>query len=91
MGNPAFLSVGRGITSVAVGNSVPGGISDPRDPMAGGNRTLLQSSGRVGFAPEFLSGLGEVMQGRLSLLMLNSFIVLLLAFYVWTHRVQGGG
>lgn len=85
-----FLNAGRS-ASAAMQSTVSGGISDPRDPTAGGNKTLVQSSSRVGFAPEFLSGLGEVMQGRLSLIMLDSLILLLIAFYLWTHRVQGGG
>jgi hypothetical protein len=44
-----------------------------------------------GATREFRSGLGDVTQGRVSLLMLDSLILLLVVFYVWTHRAQGGG
>jgi hypothetical protein len=74
-----------------VQSTVSGGISDPRDPTAGGRKTLVQSSSRVGFLPEFAAGLGNVMQGRISLLMLDTMIVGLIGFYVWSHKVQGGG
>jgi hypothetical protein len=40
---------------------------------------------------EFRSGVGDVTQGRVSLLILNSLILLLVLFYLWTHRAQGGG
>lgn len=40
---------------------------------------------------EFKSGVGDVTQGRVSLLILNSLIILLVLFYLWTHRAQGGG
>jgi hypothetical protein len=41
--------------------------------------------------PQFASGLGEIAQGRLSLIMLDSLIVLSIVFYLWTHKAQGGG
>ena len=93
MGNRAFLDVGRKLQNAAAGagSTVVGGISDPRDPTAGGNRTLVSSSSRVGFLPEFKAGFGDVMEGRISLIMLNSMILALIGFYVWTHNVQGGG
>lgn len=40
---------------------------------------------------EFTGGAADVMRGRVSLIMLNTLILLLLVFYVWTHRAQGGG
>lgn len=86
---PGFLKQGRG--GFASTPTVTGGISDPRDPMAGGNRTLVQSSSRVGFINELGSGFSDIWQGRLSLLMLNTLILILVAFYMWSHKVQGGG
>jgi hypothetical protein len=32
-----------------------------------------------------------VTQGRISLAVLNGGIIIILLFYLWTHRVQGGG
>jgi hypothetical protein len=40
---------------------------------------------------EFTAGIKDVTQGRVSLLILNSLIILLVLFYLWTHRAQGGG
>lgn len=40
---------------------------------------------------QFTSGLGDVTRGRVTLLMLDSLILMLVAFYLWTHRAQGGG
>jgi hypothetical protein len=89
---PSFLQAGRSITGAAGVSSVTGGVSDPRDPGAGGNRTqLVQSSSRVGFLSEFGSGVTDVTQGRMSLLILDTLIILLIGFYLWTHKVQGGG
>jgi hypothetical protein len=86
-----FLNAGRSYSNVGGMQTSPGGVSDPRDPTAGGGSTLAQSSSRVGFVNEFTSGFGDVFQGRLSLLMLDTLILLMVAFYLWTHKVQGGG
>lgn len=40
---------------------------------------------------EFQSGVGDVTRGRVTLLMLDTLILLLVLFYIWTHRAQGGG
>lgn len=39
---------------------------------------------------EFRSGLADVTRGRVSLLMLNSLVLLLVVFYIWTRNAQGG-
>jgi hypothetical protein len=40
---------------------------------------------------EFKSGVSDVTKGRVTLLMLDTLILLLVLFYLWTHRAQGGG
>lgn len=40
---------------------------------------------------EFRGGAGDVMKGRVTLIMLDTLILILIAFYLWTHRAQGGG
>ena len=40
---------------------------------------------------EFQGGLSDVFRGRVTLIMLDTLILLLVAFYLWTHRAQGGG
>jgi hypothetical protein len=49
------------------------------------------ASDRAGFVTEFSSGVSDVMQGRVTLIMLNTIVLGLVAFYIWTHDVQGGG
>lgn len=64
-----------------------------RTSMAGGVTTMQPSppASAPSAAREFTSGLGDVTRGRVSLLMLDSLILLLVVFYIWTHRAQGGG
>lgn len=38
---------------------------------------------------EFKSGVGDVTRGRVSLLMLNSLVLLAVVFYIWTRGMQG--
>lgn len=49
------------------------------------------TSGAPSAFGEFTSGVGDVTQGRISLLILNSLVLLLVVFYIATHRAQGGG
>jgi hypothetical protein len=48
-------------------------------------------SNQPGALSEIRTGVSDVMHGQVSLLMLNSAILFLVAFYLWTHKVQGGG
>lgn len=63
--------------------------------MAGGAATTQTAAPRAsapsGATSEFTSGVGDVTRGRVSLLMLDSLILALVVFYIWTHRAQGGG
>jgi len=70
--------LGRGAAGGAVGTvqTAPPPAADPSSSSAYG---------------EFRSGLGDVTRGRVSLLMLNSLILLLVVFYIWTRNAQGGG
>ena len=40
---------------------------------------------------EFRGQLGEAMSGRVSLLLLDTMILGLILFYLWTRNAQGGG
>lgn len=66
-----------------------------RVSMAGGGTSAMtpppSASSPVSARKEFASGIGDVTRGRVSLLMLDSLILLLVVFYIWTHRAQGGG
>jgi hypothetical protein len=66
----------------------------PQGRAAGGTVTTAAPAASApggGAYGEFRSGLGDVTSGRVSLLMLDTLILFLIVFYVWTHRVQGGG
>jgi hypothetical protein len=73
-----FLSRGRSSIPPTVVTAAPPGSSP-------------QSKPAPGAVQEFSAGLSEVMQGRVSLVMLQAFTILLIGFYLWTRRAQGGG
>ena len=72
------------LSGVLPGGRVSGGTVTTAAPAA-------SAPGASSAYGEFRSGLGDVTSGRVSLLMLDSLILFLVVFYVWTHRVQGGG
>lgn len=78
MGNADFLGRGRSILAPAVQTAPPSGA-------------VPGSAGGGGALVELQAGLSDAMRGRVSLLFLNSVIVGMLAFYLWTRRAQGGG
>lgn len=49
-----------------------------------------QSTGSGIFA-DFKSASTDVMHGKVSIAVIESLLILLVLFYVWTHAVQGGG
>jgi hypothetical protein len=52
---------------------------------------MAASAPSGGAVQQFRSELGDVMTGRVSLLMLNSLVLGLVLFYLWTRSAQGGG
>lgn len=78
--NDAFL--GRGRTAATVIQTAPPAASDP----SSGARGM-----RPGVVGEFTSGFSDAMRGRVSLIFLNTIVVAMLGFYLWTRRAQGGG
>ena len=44
-----------------------------------------------GIVNEAAAQFGLAMDGRLTLIALNSLVVMLILFYLWTRRSQGGG
>jgi hypothetical protein len=50
-----------------------------------------QPDTQVGIINEAQNQVGMVMEGRLTLIALNSLVVMLILFYLWTRRSQGGG
>lgn len=73
---PSFLNPSggsRGVSVVEIAPPDPSGAASPQS-------TLRKDVGRE------VSGLA---QGRVSLLALNTLILMLIAYYVWTRSVQG--
>ena len=58
-------------------------------PVTGGAQAAAPVSG--GAIKQFRSELGDAMTGRVSLLMLDTMILGLVLFYLWTRSAQGGG
>lgn len=71
-----------GVNSI-LGRGMSGGTITSAPPPA----TDRTSSNAYG---QFQSGARDVMQGRVSLIMLDSIVLLFVVFYIWTHRAQGG-
>lgn len=61
------------------------GVPPASDSSSQANRT---APGVIG---ELREGLDDVTRGQVSLLMLNTLVVALIAFYLWTRNAQGGG
>lgn len=73
----SFLDRGR-TSGATVRTAAPPGSSENAQP-------------RPGIVNEAVGEFGAVMEGRLSLLALDTIIVMLILFYLWTRRAQGGG
>lgn len=82
---------GIGGASSYIGGS-GGGITIPNPDIGSGAGTTAgtSASGLVAVS-QFRAGIGDVFQGRITLLMLNSLVLIMIAFYLWTHSVQRGG
>jgi len=50
-----------------------------------------QQSTGSGIFSDFRTASSDVRQGKVSIAVLESLLILLVLFYIWTHNVQGGG
>jgi hypothetical protein len=70
----------------------PGFLAAPKgavsSPVTGGAVAAAPSGNAIG---QFRTELGTAMSGRVSLLMLDTLILGLVLFYIWTKNAQGGG
>ena len=66
-----------------------GGRGAASSPITGGTMAAAPASG--GAVTQLRSELGDAMTGRISLLMLNTLVLALVLFYLWTRSAQGGG
>lgn len=68
-----------------------GFASGDQPAVATSNPSPTGTVGNLGvFVDQFRSGLGEISEGRLSLLMLDTLVLALVGFYWVTHEIQGG-
>lgn len=56
-----------------------------------GSPMPAQQSTGSGIFADFKTASSDVRQGRVSIAVLESLLILLVLFYIWTHNVQGGG
>ncbi len=63
-----------------------GGTASVEPPPSG----VLQSALRSSYVASKTEA-QDVMQGRVSLVALNSIVLLMVVFYIWTRSNQGGG
>ncbi len=74
-----------------LGSGMGGGINAaPTAPSNGSGGEGSLNVGPLNFSAA-ASEVGDVMTGRITLGMVNLTIVAMLAFYIWTRGVQGGG
>lgn len=67
-----------------------GGISGGGPAQSYGSPMPAQSTGSGIFA-DFKNANADVRQGRVSIAVIESLLIILVLFYIWTHNVQGGG
>lgn len=67
-----------------------GGSSGGGPAQSYGTPMPAQSTGSGVFA-DFRNASSDIRQGRFSIAVLESLLILLVLFYIWTHSVQGGG
>lgn len=80
MGMGSILSRGRGVATVEV--APPGtDLTKSAQQSAGGQNGLRN---------QIVSEGSALLQGRISLVALNSIILLMVLFYLWTRSAQGG-
>jgi hypothetical protein len=64
------------------------GKGQASSPITSGAAAAAPAGGAIG---QFRTELGTAMSGRVSLLMLDTLILGLVLFYIWTKNAQGGG
>lgn len=67
-----------------------GGASQGGPAQSYGTPMPAQSTGSGIFA-DFRNASTDVRGGRISIAVIESLLILLVLFYIWTHSVQGGG
>lgn len=79
-----------GASSYIGGSGMGTALANPDIGTGAGTTAGTSASGIVAI-PQFRAGFNDILQGRLSLIMLDTLVLILIAFYLWTHSVQRGG
>lgn len=86
------MKVGIGGSSMGIGGGVGIGSNNAGYTGMGGDAVGPDSNGSFTPATASLAqGAGQIATGRVSLIMLDTLVIGLIAFYLWTHSVQRGG
>ena len=85
------MKSGIGGSSMGIGGGAGIGANSAGYTGVGGDAVGPDSNGFVSAGSSLQSGVGEVASGRISLIMLDTLVIGLIAFYLWTHSVQRGG
>ncbi len=85
------MKVGIGGSSMGIGGGAGIGNNSAGYTGQGGDAVGPDSNGFVAAPAALQQGIGQVATGRVSLIMLDTLIISLIAFYLWTHSVQRGG
>lgn len=69
----------------------PGTVMTGTPPASDTSSTANKLPPGISAVSEIGEGLSDVTRGQVSLLMLNTLVIALIAFYLWTRNAQGGG
>ena len=76
----------RAISGSGVGASL--GLAPPMGDPASASPTV---QGSIPAVTQARAEISDLMEGRVSLIMLNTIVITMVAFYLWTRKAQGGG
>lgn len=84
---------GKLTTSAGLGNVGSAGAYS--SAAYGGNSTMYPASstgsGNMNLVGTAQTGIGNIFEGKLTLAAIEVIVAGLVVFYVWTHKIQGGG
>lgn len=80
-----------GALSGLLGNSAGLGGSPGGGPAQSYGAPMPAQSTGSGVFADFKNASSDVRQGRITIAVLESLLILVVLFYIWTHNVQGGG
>jgi len=79
-----------GVLSGVLGGSAGLGGARSGGPAQSYNQPMPRASGS-GIMADFRTASGDVRQGRISIAVLESLVILWVLFYIYTRNIQGGG